>query len=77
MENTYKTALKLNVRVNRLTPNEARRHFPYIHFVDTCDMVYEQSEAGYINPRRLVLAEQVLAQKQVSDDTGSPTGCSS
>lgn len=59
-----KIAQQLNIKVQKLSRDEARGLFPYIDYKDSDVAWFEAEEAGFVNPRKLVLAEQTLAQKR-------------
>jgi sarcosine oxidase len=57
-------AQQLDINVQKLSRDEARKLFPYIDYKDPDVAWFESEEAGYVNPRKLVLAEQTLARKR-------------
>ncbi|MFN3832287.1 MAG: NAD(P)/FAD-dependent oxidoreductase [Allorhizobium sp.] len=56
-------ALQLGVSVEMLSDAALKSKFRYFDFGFDCEGVYEQANAGYVNPRRLVEAQSVLAEK--------------
>ena len=53
--------------LERLTPAEARKRFPYMCFCEGDDMLYESKGAGVVNPRRFVVALQTAAHLEGCD----------
>ena len=60
-------SLMSSIRV--MYPSEARRAFPYMTFHDDHVIMHEHQNAGYINPRKLVQAEQRAAELKVNTCT--------
>ena len=56
-------ALQLGVSIEMLSDAALKSKFRYFDFGFDCEGVYEQANAGYVNPRRLVEAQSVLAEK--------------
>lgn len=56
-------ARELGVSVEVLSDTALQARFGYFDFGDACEGVYERANAGYVNPRRLVEAQTVLAGK--------------
>lgn len=56
-------ARQLGVPVEMLSDAALKARFRYFDFGSNCEGVYEQRNAGYVNPRRLVEAQSVLAEK--------------
>ncbi len=46
-----------------LSDGELKARFRYFDFGADCEGVYEEKNAGYVNPRRLVEAQSILAEK--------------
>ena len=63
MKRHDKISQQLQINIQKLTREQAKEKFPYIDYKDCDEGWFEPKEAGYINPRRLVAAEQTLAQK--------------
>ncbi len=61
----HAAAEALGVETDLLAAGDIRNRFKYFDFGDGCEGVYERRNAGYINPRRLVAAQSVLAEKAV------------
>jgi sarcosine oxidase len=58
------TAAKgLGVETDLLSAADLKQRFGYFDFGDTCEGVHEARNAGYVNPRRLVEAQSVLAER--------------
>lgn len=53
----------LRVETEMLTDAQLKSRFGYFEFGLGCEGVFEGANAGYINPRRLVEAQSVLAEK--------------
>jgi sarcosine oxidase len=56
-------ARQLGVSVEMLSDEALKARFRYFDFGRDCEGVYEERNAGYVNPRRLVEAQSVLAEK--------------
>jgi sarcosine oxidase len=56
-------ARALGVSIEMLSDAELRARFRYFDFGTDCEGVYEERHAGYVNPRRLVDAQSLLAEK--------------
>lgn len=56
-------ARQLGASIEVLSDAELRSRFRYFDFGSGCEGVYEQANAGYVNPRRLVEAQSILAEK--------------
>lgn len=54
---------QLGVSVEMLSDAALKSRFRYFDFGFDCEGVYEQRNAGYVNPRRLVEAQSLLAEK--------------
>ncbi len=48
----------------RLDRNQLRQRFPYLHFAEKAEALWEEGNAGFINPRLLVQAQLAIAEKQ-------------
>jgi sarcosine oxidase len=53
----------LRVQTELLSSAALKDRFSYFDFGASCEGVYEAQNAGYVNPRRLVEAQSVLAEK--------------
>ncbi len=56
-------ARELGVAVELLSDAALKSRFRYFDFGSDCEGVYEEKNAGYVNPRRLVEAQSLLAEK--------------
>ncbi|MBB5278053.1 sarcosine oxidase [Rhizobium rosettiformans] len=56
-------AHQLGVSVEMLSDAALKSRFRYFDFGSDCEGVYEEKNAGYVNPRRLVEAQSLLAEK--------------
>lgn len=56
-------ARQLCVSIEMLSDAALKARFRYFDFGDNCEGVYEEKNAGYVNPRRLVEAQSILAEK--------------
>jgi sarcosine oxidase len=56
-------AHQLGVSVEMLSDSALKSRFRYFDFGSDCEGVYEEKNAGYVNPRRLVEAQSLLAEK--------------
>lgn len=54
-------------KVSRMSRTELRHNFPYFNFHGDDGGLYEARGTGYINPRKLVQAEQVIASNNGCD----------
>lgn len=57
-------AAKLGVSTENLDKDALGRKFPYFQFSQGSDGIFEARDAGHINPRKLVKAQTILAQRQ-------------
>lgn len=46
---------------------ELESKFPYLNFADSDEGIFEKRHAGYINPRKMVMAQIVVASNQGCD----------
>lgn len=58
-----KAASRLGVSTELLDGANLKSRFPYFSFEPGCEGVFERDNAGYVNPRALVKAQAVLAEK--------------
>ncbi|KAL5005301.1 hypothetical protein ScPMuIL_018757 [Solemya velum] len=56
-----------SANVSRMTNDELRQKFPYFNFHPDDEGLHEVRDSGYINPRKLVQAEQTLASNNGCD----------
>ncbi|XOK10526.1 FAD-dependent oxidoreductase [Agrobacterium tumefaciens] len=56
-------AARLGVSTELLDGENLENRFPYFSFEPGCEGVFERNNAGYVNPRALVKAQAVLAEK--------------
>lgn len=56
-------ARQLGVSIEMLSDAALKARFRYFDFGTDCEGVYEEKNAGYVNPRRLVEAQSILAEK--------------
>ncbi len=56
-------ARELGVAVEMLSDAALKSRFRYFDFGSDCEGVYEEKNAGYVNPRRLVEAQSLLAER--------------
>ncbi|MEW9523987.1 FAD-dependent oxidoreductase [Agrobacterium radiobacter] len=56
-------AVRLGVSTELLDGENLENRFPYFSFEPGCEGVFERKNAGYVNPRALVKAQAVLAEK--------------
>ncbi|KAL5005306.1 hypothetical protein ScPMuIL_018762 [Solemya velum] len=56
-----------SANVSRMTNDELRYKFPYFNFHPDDEGLHEVRDSGYINPRKLVQAEQTLASNNGCD----------
>ncbi|MBC2774879.1 FAD-dependent oxidoreductase [Rhizobium sp. AQ_MP] len=56
-------ARQLGVSIELLSDAALKARFRYFDFGTDCEGVYEEKNAGYVNPRRLVEAQSILAEK--------------
>jgi sarcosine oxidase len=59
-----KAAAELGVATENMGDARLAEAFPYFSFPQGSDGVFEQNNAGHINPRRLVKAQTILAERQ-------------
>ena len=57
-------AARLDVRPETLNADALDARFPYFAFPEASEGVWEERHAGHINPRKLVEAQSVLAERQ-------------
>lgn len=63
IQNICNAATKLNVTTELLDDHALEQRFPYFSFEAGCEGVFEANNAGYVNPRALVKAQSILAEK--------------
>ncbi|MBR0555076.1 FAD-dependent oxidoreductase [Ciceribacter sp. L1K23] len=63
VERVWDAAQTLGVAATLLDASTLATRFPYFRFGHACEGVHEASNAGYVNPRRLVEAQSRLAEK--------------
>ena len=63
MKLQQKVADEVNIKLDKLSRDEAKEKFPYLDYKDCDEAWFEPTAAGYINPRHLVKAEQILARR--------------
>lgn len=56
-------AARLDVSTELLDGQSLENRFPYFSFEPGCEGVFERKNAGYVNPRALVKAQAILAEK--------------
>jgi sarcosine oxidase len=61
--NICAAAERVGARTEILAADGLAARFPYFSFGTACEGVFEAADAGYVNPRRLVEAQSVLAKK--------------
>ncbi|WP_216330006.1 FAD-binding oxidoreductase [Rhizobium sp. X9] len=61
--NVLKAAERLGVSTELMNDESLRNDFPYFSFEPGSEGVFEKDNAGYVNPRALVKAQSVLADK--------------
>ena len=59
-----RTAKEHNVPCTILSTADLRSRFPYLSFSTNDIAVYETTKAGHINPRKLIVAQKLIASKQ-------------
>jgi sarcosine oxidase len=59
-----KAAGTLGVETTSMDDTSLAEHFPYFGFEPACHGVFEAANAGYVNPRALVSAQSLLAERQ-------------
>ena len=64
IENVCAAADALGVETDVLDDAALAQRFPYFSFESGCEGVFERNNAGYVNPRELVRAQIVIAQKR-------------
>ena len=62
-EQGAKTATANGAELERLDAKEIRTRFPFLSVEDSADGVLETGTAGHISPRRLVIAQTILAKQ--------------
>lgn len=55
---------QLGVSIKSLTDTDLKSRFPYLQFTPNSKAIYQQQDAGYFNPRRLIDAQQRVAVQQ-------------
>lgn len=63
VENVLSAAARLGVSTELLEDQSLKSRFPYFSFEQGCEGVFERNNAGYVNPRALVKAQAILAEK--------------
>lgn len=63
VDDVRKAAARLGVSTELLDGEGLESRFPYFSFEPGCEGVFERANAGYVNPRGLVKAQAVLAEK--------------
>lgn len=63
VDDVRKAAARLDVSTELLDGQSLENRFPYFSFEPGCEGVFERKNAGYVNPRALVKAQAVLAEK--------------
>jgi sarcosine oxidase len=63
VDDVRKAAARLGVSTELLGGESLKSRFPYFSFEQGCEGVFERDNAGYVNPRGLVKAQAVLAEK--------------
>nr|WP_295987332.1 FAD-dependent oxidoreductase [uncultured Agrobacterium sp.] len=63
IDDVSKAASRLGVSTELLDGANLKSRFPYFSFEPGCEGVFERDNAGYVNPRALVKAQAVLAEK--------------
>ncbi|KVK62364.1 N-methyl-L-tryptophan oxidase [Agrobacterium sp. TS43] len=63
VDDVRKAAARLGVSTELLDGEGLESRFPYFSFEPGCEGVFERNNAGYVNPRGLVKAQAVLAEK--------------
>ncbi|MDO3442435.1 FAD-binding oxidoreductase [Agrobacterium sp. V1] len=63
IDDVSKAATRLGVSTELLDGENLKSRFPYFSFEPGCEGVFERDNAGYVNPRALVKAQAVLAEK--------------
>ncbi|HEY9757085.1 MAG TPA: FAD-dependent oxidoreductase [Oculatellaceae cyanobacterium] len=58
---------KLGVLSERLNHSELQTRWPFLHFGNQCNAIFERKTAGHIDPRKLVSAQLVLAKQNQAD----------
>ncbi|MEB2843218.1 FAD-dependent oxidoreductase [Rhizobiales bacterium RZME27] len=59
-----KAAAQLGVATENMGDARLRESFPYFSFPNGSDGIFEEKSAGHINPRRLVKAQTIQAERQ-------------
>jgi sarcosine oxidase len=63
VDDVRKAAARLDVSTELLDGQSLENRFPYLSFEPGCEGVFERNNAGYVNPRALVKAQTILAEK--------------
>jgi len=63
IDDVRKAATRLGVATELLDGESLKSRFPYFSFEPGCEGVFERDNAGYVNPRGLVKAQAILAEK--------------
>ncbi|MCZ7851280.1 FAD-dependent oxidoreductase [Agrobacterium salinitolerans] len=63
VDDVCKAAARLDVSTELLDGQSLENRFPYFTFEPGCEGVFERNNAGYVNPRALVKAQTILAEK--------------
>jgi sarcosine oxidase len=63
VDDVRKAAARLGVSTELLDGQSLENRFPYFTFEPGCEGVFERNNAGYVNPRALVKAQTILAEK--------------
>ncbi|MGN7827185.1 FAD-dependent oxidoreductase [Agrobacterium radiobacter] len=63
VDDVRKAAARLDVSTELLDGQSLENRFPYFSFEPGCEGVFERKNAGYVNPRALVKAQAILAEK--------------
>ncbi|SMC59408.1 FAD-dependent oxidoreductase [Rhizobium sp. RU36D] len=61
--NILEAAGRLSVKTELLDAGQLSNRFDYFDFGHGCEGVFQARDAGYVNPRRLVEAQSILAKK--------------
>ena len=63
IRNVISNAQEHNVSIQTLSSAQLNSSFPYLDFASTDVGVFENKNAGYINPRKLVEAQKLISSK--------------
>lgn len=63
VDDVLRAAARLGVSTQLLGDQSLKSRFPYFSFEPGCEGVFERDNAGYVNPRALVKAQAILAEK--------------